>query len=198
MLQKTSNIICCPSCGIIIDIKGHHPHRSLHCYRCHTLLHKKTYHPENISLLMGITSIILFIPTLYFPLLKISLFQFESQINLWNAIYSLFEAHYPFLGLAVALTTLLIPLFYSILITIAFTLKKNCRLSRKILKTLHLIEQWHMVDVFLLGVLVSIVKLVGNFDLQIGTGFYFLITLAITITITKATFDLQSIWRRLQ
>ncbi len=194
MEHFSKKTLCCHACGEVIFLEYTSIGKNIRCFQCHTLLKRTKRGALLLSFLFAITSLILFYPALTMPLLKISLHSFDNQVNIINTIETLFTEQYPFVGLTVAMTILIIPFTYLSLIASIFIIKRKSYLSRVILKIISIIQTWHMVDVFLMGVLVSIIKLLGDFHLNIGIGFYFITLLTITITITNHFFDIKQAW----
>ena len=54
-----------------------------------------------------------------------------------------------------------------------------------------------MIDVFLLGVLVALVKLVALADILLGSGFYALVLLIFSYAATSSSFEPHVLWQRL-
>jgi len=198
MTEDKHFIVCCHSCGEVIHLHHINKNKVLRCYQCHTLLQKNSKATLTLSFIFALTSLILFYPALTFPLLKISLHSFGNQINIFNTIQTLFIENHPFIGMAVALTTCLIPLLYLLLITFFKFVHTSNRFTRTTLKITSYIQDWHMIDVFLMAILVSIVKLLSDFRLDIGQGFYFIALLTVTITLTNHFFDISQVWEKLK
>ena len=65
------------------------------------------------------------------------------------------------------------------------------------LRALQAVRPWGMVEVFILGMLVSLVKLSGMATVVPGPGLWSFGGLLMTIAAAVATFDARSIWARL-
>lgn len=198
MIKEDHYILCCHSCGEVISLDHIDKNKALRCFRCHTLLQKNNRATLTLSCIFALTSLILFYPALAFPLLKISIHSFGNQINIFNTIQNLFIEKHSFIGFVVAITTCIAPLLYLISLASFRFIKKSNRFTRTVLKMTAYIQDWHMIDVFLIAILVSIVKLLGDFRLEIGQGFYFTILLTFSISLSSHFFDIKQVWERLQ
>jgi paraquat-inducible protein A len=190
--------LCCHSCGEINLIPNIIHEGTLRCYRCNTVMTKNTHCTLPISSAFALTSLILFYPAYSAPLLKISLHQFNNNSTVIRTILNLFVERHPFLGTVVGLTIFILPILYLLIVTYIPFIKSNNYFNRSILKILSYIYDWHMVDVFLMGILVSLVKLVKDFDLSVGLGFYFVIALTLTTALTDHYFDISKAWGKLK
>jgi paraquat-inducible protein A len=72
------------------------------------------------------------------------------------------------------------------------------RYTKPILVWISRLLPWGMMDVFMLGILVSIVKLVSLADVVIGTGFYAFAVLVILYTATIASLEPHTLWECLK
>lgn len=59
-------------------------------------------------------------------------------------------------------------------------------------------EPWNMIEVFLLGVLVSLLKLGSLADLHFGVGFWALVALMLCMAGAVAAIDKRELWDRLE
>ena len=152
----------CPSCDEIVQIRR--PFRSGR-YKCpvcgHTLLRHTKGMVESLFAL-SLAALVLFGVTVYFPFLSFEVAGNVSHINFITGIRYLFENHDWVLGIAVLMTTVIVPLQRIVLFLTLFGplyFGKIPFYAVSSLKVLHHSTPWGMLDVFLVGVLVSLVKL---------------------------------------
>ena len=65
-------------------------------------------------------------------------------------------------------------------------------------RAVHEARRWNMVEVFLLGVLVSLLKLGSLAKLTLGTSFWAFVGLIICLTAALACIDHRELWARLE
>jgi paraquat-inducible protein A len=66
------------------------------------------------------------------------------------------------------------------------------------LRLIQAVKPWGMVEVFLLGMLVSLVKLAHLASVQIGVALWSFAALMLLLAATAASFDAQGIWARVR
>jgi paraquat-inducible protein A len=107
----------------------------------------------------------------------------------------------PELAAIVWLPSVLIPgfiisgLFY-VLFSIRFQM--NWCYTKPILAWISRMLPWGMMDVFFLGVLVSLVKLIALADVVLGTGFYAFVLLVLSYASTIASLEPHTLWESLR
>ncbi|MDW6004154.1 PqiA/YebS family transporter subunit [Vibrio mangrovi] len=190
----------CDHCDWVNVISPMRAGDQLHCARCgHTII---TLHPNAASQLLsnGCSAALMFIMSLCFVFLGFSSSGTSQQITLLDCIYSLMGEHYISLGIIVTLTLLVLPIVYlTAVILIALAMRKG-RIRRSyygLLHTLSALQPWLMVDVFLLGGLVALVKLHSLADIQLGLSFWAFCAFTILLVRTASFVDKRWIWYRL-
>lgn len=154
------------------------------CEECDTLYHKvplakgeKAYciccgaeiytdiKPFNTMLALVSTALIIFIVANSFPIIKIEVQGNAIQTTLLGAAWTMFHIDRAIVGIILIATTFVIPLINLILLMYVFSnvgwLKRRPFFMVFALRTLYLFRVWGMVEVFLIGVLVTLVKLVN-------------------------------------
>lgn len=144
-------------------------------------------------ILMGIVNI--------FPFLVMDAASVRTTLNLGSAARALFDQGNPVLGVLLALFMIITP------ITLASGLIYVCgpllfgRVAPGafyVAKWLNKMEPWNMIEVFLLGVLVSLLKLAKVADVHFGIGFWAFAALMVCMAAAVAGIDRDELWDRLE
>ena len=186
----------CKECGIVIDEPKIDREHQYYCPRCMAL----TYRPGQefkYVLMMAISALILFIPSITLPILTLNIAGITQTTTLIEAVLAFFSDGYDFIAFLVLLTGVIIPsvllvLILSILLPIHFGIK-----AKKVAPAFVLYEhlsQWSMGEVYLISILVAIIKLQKMADLVIGMGFYLFSAFLLTMFIALTWFNPQDIW----
>lgn len=140
-----------------------------YCTCCGAELYKEGQSLTNL-LAIVITALVVFVIANSFAIVKVELQGIFSETTLLGAAWTMFDADRAFVGLLILLTTFVVPLLYlllmsyillSVLISSKEKIKMHPENIRFALRGLYLLRVWGMVEVFLIGVLVTLVKLVG-------------------------------------
>ena len=144
---------------------------------------------------------ILFVIANVFPIMTLTIVGVKLSTTITGAAYIFMQQGSPELAAIVWLPSVLIPgliiagLFY-VLFSIRFQM--NWRYTKSVLVLISRLLPWGMMDVFMLGILVSIVKLVSLADVVIGTGFYAFAILVILYASTIASLEPHTLWECLK
>jgi len=121
------------------------------------------------------TALSLFFLMLLFPFITMEVQGTKSAISVTGAILSLWQEGGQLIAFSVALFVLVLPLsLITCLLYLCLPLLFGRVLpgSQSIMCTFQAIKDWVMVEVFFLGVIVSLLKLVKLAEVQLGIGFW--------------------------
>ncbi|MBF7685326.1 paraquat-inducible protein A [Acinetobacter sp. B10A] len=121
--------------------------------------------PFNTMISLTITAFIIFIVANSFPIIKIEIQGHSIQTTLLGAAWTMFQIDRAAVGIILIITTFAVPLVNLILLMYVFLsvgwLNRRPYFMVFALRTLYLFRMWAMVEVFLIGILVTLVKLVS-------------------------------------
>jgi paraquat-inducible protein A len=196
--MRSSDIIVCDHCDLVLhknllDLRG-----SSSCSRCGHILFRT--HPLGLHrcLIFLITAVFLFIIANIFPIVTISSNGLKNSSTLLEAVYRLFQDGIPSIAFLVFFTAFLMPALQIFSLTyLLLPLKFGHTPLRfgPIFRLVHQVRTWAMLEVFLLGLIVTITKLNAFAEVTLDIGFISFILLMISITATSANFDKHSFWK---
>lgn len=168
--------------------------RAVRCVRCDTLLHRHVPDSLNRALALTIAGIILFVVANSFPFLS---FQFRGQITettLVTGVEMLYREGMWILALVVFFTSVLAPGLQLVLLP----LKMNPvgRGFPTLFRYVATLTPWGMMDVFMLGILVSVVKLADMATIIPETALFAFVVLIFVLAAAQAALDGDSVWSR--
>jgi paraquat-inducible protein A len=161
-MTEVPDAILCEGCDAIYRRVPLRRREVAHCPRCGTELDR---HPGDQSarvLPLTVASLILFAIANLFPIVEIEVQGLSSQTTLAGAVVALSSEGMSPVALLVLATTILFPLMQ---LCFLFYLLVPMAYERRpvgfaiLVKALQALRPWGMVEVFLLGVLVAIIKL---------------------------------------
>jgi len=142
----------------------------------------------------------LFVIANVFPIFAIEIQGSHSEINLLGAVRSLWDQQMQSISLLVFLTTILIPAL-ELIMMIYLLLPLKFRLIpagyTHFLRTMQIVQPWGMVEVFMLGVLVSLVKLTSSFKVIPGVALWSFGCLTLLLAAASSSFSARDVWARL-
>jgi paraquat-inducible protein A len=115
-----------------------------------------------------------------------------------RAVWVLYQHHMALLAVLVFVTTLLAP---AIQISATLTLLAYLRLKRgqqhfaQLTRLVQAIRVWGMLDVLMLGILVSLVKLAALATIVPGVALYSFAALLVLLTLLSTSFSTRDLWQ---
>lgn len=195
----TERLIACPDCDLLIDDVADAPvGASVRCPRCDTELFRVREKSFERALALSLGALILLLLANVFPVVGLNIQGHRIDATLIGAASRLWDADMPLLAGLIAATTIAIPCFelFSVL-WLAWPLSRGRRpLGFVILvRMMHFTHPWGMVEVFMLGILVSLVKLVHLAEVLPGVGIVAYCGVMFLITAISASYDQRALWQ---
>jgi paraquat-inducible protein A len=193
------SFIACHDCDLIHRINPLPAKGTANCIRCGAVLYKHKPDSLDRTLAFAIAGLILFILANSFPFLGLRIGAQIRETTLITGIYELYVQGMQVVAILVLVTTVLVPftqmmcLFY-ILLPLKFG-RLPKRLPR-VFRFLQSIQPWSMMEVFMVGILVSVVKLAKMAEIISGISLYSFLALIFVLTAMTVSLDAHLIWQK--
>ena len=202
-MEKTNaaSMIACHECDALQQVSRLPPGHVARCVCCGERLYANPKGGIDTPLALTISSLILFLVANVFPLVTLNIAGQTQQTTLSGATWALYQADMAALAAVVGLTSVAGPAMIMLLILyVLVSLRLGLRLPfiRTALIWISRIQPWGMLDVFMLGVLVSLVKLMGMADVVFGPGLYAYTALIFFFAAATARLEPHLLWERLE
>lgn len=169
------------------------------CGRCGATLYRS--HPESLERTLALTvgAVLLFAMANSFPIVGLRLSGQLIQTTLFHTAQTLYDEGTRSVALLVFLTTIALPaaelaaLLYLLLPLRFGRVPRHFALAYRMM---HAVQPWGMIEVFMLGVIVSIVKLANLATAVPGIALWSLAALMMVMAAISATFDSRALWAR--
>ena len=198
-MHRRPDLIVCEEC----DAVHHRPvlrrAEVAHCQRCGAEMERDTGSRQQRLLPLTVASLIMFVIANSFPIVQIELQGLTSQTTLIGAVKVLGMEGMSLVAMLVLATTILFPLlqllvlFYLLLPTAHGVHRPGVK---TLLRLMQMVRPWGMVEVFLLGVLVAVVKLSNMATVIPGVALWAFGALTIVLT-AVVSFNPRYLWRSL-
>jgi paraquat-inducible protein A len=191
--------IACHDCDLIHRIKPLPAKGAANCIRCGAVLYKHKPNSLDRTLAFAIAGLILFILANSFPFLALRIGSQVRETTLITGIHELYVQGVQVIAILVLLTTVLVPftqmmcLFY-ILLPLKFG-RLPKRLPR-VFRFFQSVQPWGMMEVFMVGILVSVVKLAKMAKIIPGISLYSFLALIFVLTAMTVSLDSHLIWQK--
>ncbi len=138
------------------------------------------------------------------PLMTLSSIGFSASGNVVQTGIAFFSSGYPLVGIMVLFTAVLFPLLKLLLSFIVSLqvrrsrhLPNRSQMVKKLLRILLVLEEWGMIEIYLLGIVVSLIKVHDIASIEYGLGFFCFIALVILSIATSIATDKNLFWTQL-
>lgn len=201
MDHHTVQLIVCHDCDLLqreIPLKKG---CAASCRRCGAVLYRNATDSIERTLAYSLAALLLFVIANVFPIFAIESQGAHSVINLLGAVRSLWDQQMQFISLLVFLTTILIPaleLVAMIYLLLPLKYRHVPAGYPRLLRMMQIVEPWGMVEVFMLGVLVSLVKLTSSFKVIPGVALWSFGCLTLLLAAAASSFSARDVWARLE
>jgi len=150
---------------------------------------------------MAVCGLVLFIIANLSPFLTLKFEGQTQETNLVTGVMELYRQGMVPIALLVLATGIVFPLFeLTGLIYLLLPLKfdRTPWAMAGVFRVIRALQPWGMTEVFLLGILVSIVKLAGMATVIPGAALYAFLALIFVVAATAATLDPDIVWDRVK
>lgn len=176
-----SQLLACPGCDLLHYRQQLAIGELARCKRCNDVIQTRKPTTVDRSLAAVLAAIVLLVLSLALPFLSLSRSGVESNISVLDAVKSLWFSDMRWLGGLTLGFIVLLPL--SRLLLLGWVLWR-IRFHRKVRRSMRMafrlairLEPWAMADIFMVGVVVSLVKISSLANLQVGLAFWSLLAL---------------------
>ncbi|MGM0526642.1 MAG: PqiA/YebS family transporter subunit [Pseudomonadota bacterium] len=196
------NRAVCPDCDWLVDVPIA-ASKPIHCPRCgHRLAGGKAVTANSI-LALAVTALVLELVSLWLPFVGYSANGITQSMSLLDTSRELLHFHERLLAILVLFTIAVIPLLYLLAVIWVFLrqsvvgAKPPGPVTLYLIRTLVQLRVWMMADVFLLGALVSLIKISGLASVTLDTGFYSFIAFVIMLLVVADKVSRYQLWHLL-
>lgn len=172
------------------------------CPRCGFVLFSHNQQVVRRSLALVIAALLFYVPANFLPIMQINVLGQSSEDTIWSGVLSLYDAGglLKAIALVVFLCSMVIPLVklliqFVVLLTIRFNVGRSFGLL--LYRMYHHLKEWGMLEVYLMGILVSIVKLIDIASPTLDFGLACFVALLLVQVWLEVTMEPHQIWEAL-
>jgi len=190
--------IVCNQCDLLIKLKPPEVGTKALCPRCDNIL--TANHPNAINrvIAFSFTALLFLLLANCFTFLSINTQGLEQSITLLQSMVILVKQNFIALALLIFITVILIPGLYLLsTLYICLSIKSAHRLPNtpKLMKLIVHLQQWNMAEIFLIGILVSFIKIVSQADISLGLSFWAYVIFILSMAAAMLNIDKHQFWQ---
>jgi paraquat-inducible protein A len=191
----------CAECDLLLNPAQPAMGDKAQCPRCGYLLQRPRKQSIERTFALSVAGLILILPANLLPLVGIKVLGNTRDGTLWSGVATLYQEDMWAVAILVFLSSILFPLVnivLSLLVSGHLYFQKPNRYLPRWMRWLQHIEEWAMLEVYTLGIIVACVKLASMAELRFGFGLYAFVTLLIVNAMLASSLDQYLFWRRIE
>ena len=200
-MSQETDLTACHGCDLLVE-EGNIPLRSKAiCPRCGSFLYEPKENTVNNTLALVVTGILILWPAISMPIIEMTILGDTSFNSLLNAVMKIYEAGYAWVAFVVFFTSILAPtakllVLLTVLLHIKF--KRHTKLLPRLFRYYVKLDTWEMLDVYIIAMLVSVIKLFDIAAIHGGVGLYCFVGLLLTSILVTVKLDKKQIWESIE
>lgn len=193
-------LVACHECDLLMRKPVLQHGEKAQCPRCGYELYAHRHNVVNRSLALVLTALLLFVPANFLPIMQLHLLGQTSDDTVWSGVLGLYNSEMRGVAVVVFLCSMAIPLLKLLCqLAVLLSIRLNVGRSYGLLfyRIYHHLRDWGMLEVYFMGVLVAIVKLVDLAELSVGLGLFCFISLLLIQVWLEVVMSPHQIWSAL-
>ena len=198
---NVEQIIACHGCDLLLESQAVEPGEKLCCPRCGETLKDPQPDSINHTLALTLTGLLLFPFAIFMPIMTLDTMGLENSGNIFDEFVVTWSSGYWFVAILLALTTVIFPLTKLILLfLIALNLKlKRYHSSLSLLMRIYVhLDEWAMFEVFMIGILVTIIKMHHMAHIHYDIGLFCFVGLLAATLGSSMMMDKDEFWNLIE
>ena len=196
-----ATLIACHECDLLQRQPVMTHHASVQCGRCGAVLYRNIPDSVDRTIALSLAGLILFVVANLFPFLSFEVGSQTTQTTLFTGVRELYAQGIWALAALVFVTSILAPLVQLILMLYVFIPIKAGGVAiytRPAFRLLNKVRDWNMIEVFMIGILVALVKLTKMATIVPGIALWSFMVLIFLVTGAAASIDGRIVWRQFE
>jgi len=193
--------VACPSCDLLFNVRNLADGETASCSRCgHFLTRRKDDALERITAYC-IAALVMMAVACAFPFMQFSRAGLENTMTLPQTVLELWNEGMPWLALIVAGFIMIIPVIVTVgmlILSIVISSNRHPYWLRQLGSVIFHLQNWSMVEVFFVGVLVSLVKIAHMATILVGISFWAYAAFSVLFTMAMTNLDKYQCWQRIE
>jgi paraquat-inducible protein A len=194
-------LIACPDCDLLQRLPVLAPGESAFCPRCGNGLRHKRPDSLNRTLALTIAAAVALLVTNAVPMLGLSAAGREASTTVLGGVQVMWEQGQLAVSVIMLFAAVIAPaLDIAFMMTILLAVRRPPAPNwvGTLLRYCHIIRPWRMVEVMMLGILVSLIKIAELATVITGIAMWAVAALIVLLAAVSSTFDPDEVWLRVQ
>jgi paraquat-inducible protein A len=192
-----ARLIACRDCDLLQHEVPLERHADAHCVRCDSVLYRGTRTGMTLMLSLMLACALLLVVSNLFPIAVLEAQGAHVEATLFNTVLTVYEQGRGLVALLVLLTTIVLPaleIACMLYLLIPLWLGRVAPNTPAVFRLVLAVHPWSMMEIFLLGVLVTLVKLNDFATIIPGVSLWSFCALIVFFTMAASAFSTRDFW----
>lgn len=193
-------LVACHECDLLMRNPVLSRGEKAQCVRCGYELYAYRHNVVQRSLALVIAALLLYVPANFLPIMHLNMLGQSSQDTVWTGVLGLFDTGMQGVAVVVFLCSMGIPLLKllcQLIVLLSIRLNVGRSFGLLLYRIYHHLRDWGMLEVYLMGVLVALVKLADRAQLSLGLGLLCFIGMLLIQVWLEVVMSPHQIWQAL-
>ncbi len=193
--------VACPVCDTLFHLPSLAPLQTAHCPRCEHKISKHRPRSMDHALALAVSAVLLLLCSTAYPFLGFAASGQIATMTLLDSAMSLYGYGQPVLGAIVFVLVFAAPcalLMLLVLLLVLIRYERGVVLLPWLARMMQALNSWNMVEVFMIGVLVSLAKISSMASVQLGYAFWAFIGFTLCTLAGVSVLDRVELWQRIR
>jgi paraquat-inducible protein A len=198
--MRRVRLVACQDCDLLCRTGELAEGATSRCARCGAVLRRRRQSVE-ASLALTLAAAVLFAVANFFPFLSFEMQGRVTTTTLASGVFDLWEQGVPQIALLVGFTAVAAPfaqLALLLYVLLPLHLGRVPWQMPRMFRLLRRIQPWSMMEVFLVGILVAVTKLVDMAEVIPGLALWAFGGLIVVLAGALASLDPEAVWERIE
>ncbi|HCH63966.1 MAG TPA: hypothetical protein DFR83_14265 [Deltaproteobacteria bacterium] len=189
--------IACHECDLLVALPVLRPGQHAYCPRCNFLLTANRPDSQSKIFAYSIASLICLALANLFPFITLNARGMEQSVTLLGSVAILATEDHRLLAAVVFASIAVIPallLCGLVYVSVAIRIGRELPGARTCLRWTIALAPWNMAEIFLIGILVSFIKIVSLADVELGLSFWAYALFTFGVVLVSLNFDRRELW----
>ena len=194
-------MIACPDCDLLQRLPELAPGESARCPRCGTVVSSRKPDSLNRTLALTVAAAVAFMVANAVPMLGLSAAGREASTTVFGGVQVMWAEGQPVVSAIMLFAAVIAPaLDIALMLTILLAVRRPPAPWRVgvLLRFSRIIRPWRMVEVMLLGILVSLIKIAELATVITGIAMWAVAALIVLLAAMSSNFDPDEVWNRVE
>lgn len=193
--------VACPGCDLLLEIDSLSDGSRANCPRCNHTLTRNVHDSYNKALAYSVSGLIFMVLACSYPFLSFAVGGFESKMTLINTPGALWGYGMRAISMLVGVFIILLPTVMLLMtgaVASALLTQRTYPWLVPFARFIFHWQSWAMAEVFIIGVIVSLVKLAMLATVVLGVSFWSYAAFTLCLILALSTLDRYRCWEDIE